>query len=99
MYDIVKNHKQVQTFSKLYQFSSVQINCSVVSNSSRPCGLCVARQAPLSMEHLSKGYRSGWPFPSQGIFPTQGSNPGLLPCRWDSLPSEPPGKPELRGSC
>ena len=28
----------------------------------------------------------------QGIFPTQGSNPGLLHCR-HSLQSEPPGKP------
>ena len=28
----------------------------------------------------------------QGIFPTQGSNPGLPHCRW-TLPSEPPGKP------
>ena len=27
----------------------------------------------------------------QGIFPTQGSNPGLPHCRW--IPSEPPGKP------
>ena len=26
-------------------------------------------------------YWSGLPFPSQGIFPTQGSNPGLLHCR------------------
>ena len=31
----------------------------------------------------------------QGIFLTQGSNPGLLHCRWmDPLPSEPPGKPK-----
>ena len=31
----------------------------------------------------------------QGIFPTQGSNPGLdsLPSEADSLLSEPPGKP------
>ena len=29
----------------------------------------------------------------QGIFPTQGSNPGLLHGRQDSLLSEPPGKP------
>ena len=29
----------------------------------------------------------------QGIFPTQGSNPGLLHYRQDALPSEPPGKP------
>ena len=28
----------------------------------------------------------------QGIFPTQGSNPGLLHSQVDSLPSEPPGK-------
>ena len=29
----------------------------------------------------------------QGIFPTQGSNLGLLHCRQDSLQAEPPGKP------
>ena len=29
----------------------------------------------------------------QGIFPTQGSNTGLLHCRWILLPAEPPGKP------
>ena len=29
----------------------------------------------------------------QGIFPTQGLNPGLLHCRQYSLPSEPPEKP------
>ena len=30
----------------------------------------------------------------QGIFPTQGLNPGLPHCRQaDSLPAEPPGKP------
>ena len=28
-----------------------------------------------------KGYWSGLPFPSPGVFPTQGSNPGLLHCR------------------
>ena len=35
----------------------------------------------------------------QGIFPTQGSNPGLdsLPSEADSLPSEPPGKPKNTG--
>ena len=36
----------------------------------------------------------------QGIFPTQGSNPGLLHCRRILLPAEPPGKPteDDRGS-
>ena len=33
----------------------------------------------------------------QGIFPTQGLNPGLLHCKWILLPSEPPGKPKTIG--
>ena len=33
----------------------------------------------------------------QGIFPTQGSNPGHLYCRLDSLPAEPQGKPKNTG--
>ena len=34
----------------------------------------------------------------QGIFPTQGSNPGLLHCRQiDSLPAEPQEKPKSTG--
>ena len=35
----------------------------------------------------------GCHFLLQGIFPTQGSNPGLLNCRQMLLPSEPPGNP------
>ena len=30
----------------------------------------------------------------QGIFSTQGSNPGLSHCRWILLAHEPPGKPK-----
>ena len=41
----------------------------------------VARQAPLSMEYSRQEHCSGLPFPSPRIFPTQGSNLGLLPCR------------------
>ena len=33
----------------------------------------------------------------QGIFPTQGSNPGLPQKHVDSLPSESPGKPKNTG--
>ena len=33
----------------------------------------------------------------QGIFPTQGSNPGIPHCKEDSLPVEPPGKPKNFG--
>ena len=35
----------------------------------------------MSMEFSSQEYWSGFP-DLQGIFPTQGSNPGLLHCRW-----------------
>ena len=37
----------------------------------------VAYQAPLSMEFSRQEYWSALPFPSPGIFPIQGSNPGL----------------------
>ena len=43
----------------------------------------IARQAPLFMEFSRQEYWSGLPFLSflQGIFPSQGWNPGLLHCR------------------
>ena len=41
----------------------------------------VAYQAPPPMGFSRQEYWSGLPFPSPGIFPTQGSNPGLLHCR------------------
>ena len=40
----------------------------------------------------------GCHFLLQGIFPTQGSNPGLPHCRQMLLPSEPPGKSLLLSS-
>ena len=38
----------------------------------------IAHQAPLSVGFSRQEYWSGLPFPSSGIFPTQGLNPGLL---------------------
>ena len=43
--------------------------------------MTVARQAPLSMGISRQEYWSGMPFPSPGIFLTQGLNLGLLHCR------------------
>ena len=40
-----------------------------------------SRQAPLFMGFSGQEYWSGLPFLLQGIFPTQGSNLGLLHCR------------------
>ena len=42
----------------------------------------VACQAPLSMEFSRQEYWSGLHALLQGIFPTQGSNPGFPHCRW-----------------
>ena len=60
---------------------------SVMSN----CLTCwmVARQAPLSLDFSRQKCWSRLPFPTQGIFPTQGPNPWLLHLlHWqvDSLP-------------
>ena len=46
-------------------------------------------------DSLGKNTRVGCYALLQGIFPTQGPNPGLLHCRC-ILPSEPPGKPLKR---
>ena len=53
-----------------------------------------SHQAPLYMEFSRPEYRSGLPCPPPGLFPTQGSNPGLPTLQVGYLPSEPPGKPE-----
>ena len=53
----------------------------------------VTYQASLSMGFFSgKSTGVGCHFLLQGIFSTQGSNPGLPPCRQMPLPSEPPGE-------
>ena len=55
----------------------------------------IAHQGPLSMEFSRQEYWSGLPFPSPGVFPTQGSKPhlscllywqadSLLPCHLGS---------------
>ena len=50
-----------------------------------------------SMEFSRKEYWSGSLSLLQGIFPTQGLNPGLLYCRQIFLPSEPQRKPNNPG--
>ena len=51
-------------------------SCSIVSNSLQPQGLC----SPWNSVGQNTGVRSLSLL--QGIFPTQGSNPGLSHCRW-----------------
>ena len=62
---------------------------SVMSGSLRPQGLFSPWNSP--GQNAGVGSRSLL----QGNFPTQRFKPGLLHCRWDSLPAEPEGRWEL----
>ena len=52
----------------------------------------VAYQAPPSMEFSRQEYWSGFPFPSPGVLPDSGIEPGSPALQADALPSKPPGK-------
>ena len=55
----------------------------------------VACQVPLSMRFSRQEHWSGLPFLSPGNLPDPGIELGSLALQADSLPSEPPGKPEF----
>ena len=54
----------------------------------------LGHQAPLSMEFSRQEYWRGLPFPSPGDLPNPGIKPRSPAFQVDSLPSEPPGKPQ-----
>ena len=55
----------------------------------------VANQAPPSMEFSRQEYWSVLPCPSAGDLSNPGINPGSPAFQADTLPSEPPGKPQF----
>ncbi|CAI9180663.1 unnamed protein product [Rangifer tarandus platyrhynchus] len=55
----------------------------------------VALQAPLFMEFSRQEYWSGLPFPPPGELLSPETEPGSPALQADSLPSEPPGKPNI----
>ena len=57
----------------------------------------IAYQASLFMEFSRQEYWNRYPFPSLGDFPNPGIKPRSLALQADSLPSEPPGKPNNKG--
>ena len=63
-----------------------------------PTWWTVAHQAPLFMGFPRQEYYNGLPFPFQGVFLTQGSNPCLLLWQEDSLPTEAPENPTYNSS-
>ena len=56
----------------------------------------VSHQAPLSMRFSRQEYWSGLPFPSPRDLPHPGIEPGSPALQADSLPTEPPGKPQKK---
>ena len=58
----------------------------------------VTHQAPLSMGFFRQEYWSRLPFPSPGDPPDPGIKPGSTVLQADSLPPEPPGKPQQTGT-
>ena len=72
-------------------------DASVVSNSANYG--TAARQAPLSMGFSGQEYWSGLPCPPPGDLPDPGIEPISLASpalQADSLPTEPPGKPNVK---
>ena len=63
----------------------LHVSRSVVSNPLRPHELYVAHQAPLSMRFSRQEYWSGLPFPTPGIFVTQGGKTKLPDSRAATL--------------
>ena len=59
-----------------------------------PMDCYVALQASLLMKFPRQEYQSGLPFPSPGDLPNPGIEPRSPTWQADSLPSEPPGKPQ-----
>ena len=53
-----------------------------------------SHQAPLSMGLSRQEFWSELPFPSPGDLPNPGIKPGSPALHTDTLPSEPPGKPQ-----
>ena len=65
---------------------------SLVSDSATPC--TGVSQASLSMEFSQQEYWSVLALPSPGDRPNPGIKPMSPALQTDSLPSEPPGKPQ-----
>ena len=59
------------------------------------CDLMDCIQVPLSVEFSRQEYWSGYPFPSPGDLSNTGMEPQSPVLQADSLPSEPPWKPQL----
>ena len=83
----------------LYSPRSEDKECRSVNYVLSHIQLCAALwiggcQAPLPMEFSRQEYWSGVPFPTTGDLSNLGSEPWSPALQADSLPSEPPGRPQ-----
>ena len=96
--------KFCKKISKLLLTNALELICSPYGSESEVTQSCLALYDPMDCS-LTRLFRP-WDFPGtsngagcrfllQGIFPTQGSNPGLLHCRRILSPAEPQGTPML----
>ena len=88
-----KKTERTKILNSLAEFKSGLEMTEETANALETISICVkvAQWCPTLCDPMDYSL----PGPSallQGIFPIQGSNPGLPHCRW-TLPSEPPGKP------
>ena len=89
--EIKKNKQTKRKAPKAFSTHECSVNSVVFDSLATPW--TVAHQWLLcSCDSPGKNTGVGCHVLLQGIFPTQGSNPGLQHCR-HSLPTEPPGKP------
>ena len=91
-WDIINGHCFIIRKETITRSQSV--SHSIMSNSLQPW--TVAHQASLFMEFSMQEYWSGWHALPQGIFLTQGLNPGLLHCREIVYYLSYPGRPITR---
>ena len=85
----LKNIWEVKLVTKGSESVSGSVMCDSASS------WTVAHQAPLPLGFSRQEYWSELPFPSPGDLPDPGINPGSLALQANSLPSEPPGKPQI----
>ena len=88
---------RMQPWKDTYLFSQVgEMKCAVLSRSVVSDSLTVAHQAPLSIgDSPGKNISVGCHALLQGIFPTQGSDPGLPHCRWILYQLSHQGNPRI----
>ena len=89
-YCYLKNSKFPSILLEKVKWSEVAQSCPTLCNPMdySPPGSSVLEEWNFPGKNIGVGFH----FLLQGLFLTQGSNPGLLHCRQTLLPFEPPGK-------